>query len=101
MTAPITLPGMMDLLPRGDGSYVLKPRVDPLGAGAWVSVREAARIMGVHRQTVYRLLDAGALDARRVSAHTTKISVASLEAHVTRSGDRENWDNETSTKGPK
>jgi excisionase family DNA binding protein len=90
-TTPIQLPGMMDLLPRGDGSYVLKPRVDPQGAGAWVSVREAARVMGVHRQTVYRLLDAGQLEARRISAHTTMISLASISKHIERQSDRENW----------
>ena len=90
-TTPITLPGLMDLLPRGDGTYVLKPRVDPIGAGAWVSVREAARLIGVHRQTVYRLLDAGQLDARRVSAHTTKISLASIHEQIERKSDRENW----------
>jgi len=87
----IILPLIGDMLPRGDGTYVLRPRIPDQHGEVWVTIRDAARLMGVHVMTVYRLIDAGHLQVRRVSPHKTTISVRSLNEHIARGSDRENW----------
>lgn len=49
---------------------------------AAVQVGKAARILGVHRSTVYSMIHSGRLDARMTSDHRYIVPVRSLEAFI-------------------
>jgi hypothetical protein len=55
----LSLPIIADLAPRGDGTFILKPRVIELAdEDTWISPKDAARVVGVSLTEVYGLLDA-------------------------------------------
>jgi hypothetical protein len=48
------LPLLADLIGRGDGTYILKPRLPDGDLDTWITVAEAARILGdIDRRTIY------------------------------------------------
>jgi len=80
------------MTPRGDGSYVVVPG-RPV---ARLTVVAAARELGCSKWTVYRLRDAGHLEAERPSPHKTLILAESLRKHRVAVRDPEFWER---TKG--
>ena len=48
---------MADLQSRGDGTFILRPRVAESDLDTWIPAKEAAKFIGVGRQEIYELLD--------------------------------------------
>lgn len=80
--AAIQLPCLADLLPRGDGTFILRPRVADFDLDTWISPKDAARIIGVGRQGVYQLCteEAPYLVARHPALRKIQISLKSVQA---------------------
>ena len=74
--------------PQGDGSVVIRPG-KPI---AEMTVTQAARFLGIHKSSVYRLIDNGSLTARRPLKKKTLIAAAVLEDWRERTKDPEYWD---------
>lgn len=88
-------PVMAELLPCGDGRFILKPHApDELGEG-WISTREAAKILGFTgenaNRSVLRLADDGYIESRRPSPMKVKISLKSVLEHKEKTKDPEFW----------
>lgn len=76
----LSLPIMADLIPRGDGSYILRPRA-PAQLGQWIDPMSAAKILGVSRSSVYRLCYEGKLVSRHIRRRL-QVRVDSLLAYA-------------------
>jgi hypothetical protein len=78
----IQLPILADLQSRGDGTFILRPRVVESDMDTWISPKEAARILGVAKRGVYDLVasEAPYLVARHPAARKIVISLKSVEA---------------------
>ena len=51
------LPVLAELISRGDGTFILKPQVPAGDLDTWITIRQAAEVIGqVDRKSVYRLL---------------------------------------------
>jgi hypothetical protein len=85
---------LADLTPRGDGTYILKPRPVDSDLDTWLSVRDAGRMMAnMSPQTVRALVESGHLISRRPSKRKTQISLKSIRAHMEKTGsDPAFWD---------
>lgn len=78
-------------IPQGDGSVVLKPQKPT----ARVTIRQAAKILGISGDGVRRLIHKGILQIERPTPHKTYVLAESLEAHLTRNArDPEFWENQ-------
>jgi excisionase family DNA binding protein len=51
-----------------------------MGSAEYVPVREAARLLGVGRNTIRKMIRDGTVKAIRLGPRQTRISVASIEA---------------------
>ena len=48
------LPLLADLISRGDGTFILRPRLPDSDLDTWITVKDAARILGdIDRRTIY------------------------------------------------
>jgi hypothetical protein len=95
-TSQLTLPILADLTPRGDGTFVLKPRVTQASGETWIDASEAATILGVSVKTIYRLGDNETIRCRQVTPRKRQFEVGSI--HEFREGiekDPEYWRNRT------
>ena len=77
----IQLPIMADFLPRGDGSFILRPRLVESDLDTWISPKDAAKILGVSSRTIYDLVtvDAPYLVARHPASRKIVVSLKSTE----------------------
>jgi excisionase family DNA binding protein len=90
--APLRLPVLAELIARGDGTYVLKPRVPETELETWLTVPEAAQVIGhVGRKTIYRWLEEGYLVYRRVLRSRLLVSLESARAMRHATLDPEFW----------
>lgn len=73
---------MADLLPRGDGTFILKPRVVESDLDTWLSPKDASKIIGTGRQGVYDLCasESPYLVARHPAKRKLLISLKSCQA---------------------
>lgn len=98
----LTLPILADLTPRGDGTFVLRPRMHGT-VDQWVSPKDAAVILGFTgpegRSSVYRLIAEGMLTARRPSPRKILVSLASVHAHRDATADPEFWARRSDSSG--
>ena len=54
----LAFPLLADLTPRGDGTFVLRPRLPESDLDSWVTPRRASELLGLaNRTTIYDLLD--------------------------------------------
>lgn len=67
-----------ELLPRGDGSFILKPN-KPV---EWIRTARAAKMLGVSQQTIVRWWKSGHITGRRVGERIVQISVQSLSDYA-------------------
>jgi excisionase family DNA binding protein len=67
------------IIPKGDGSYVLKPNKPT----EWLSVLQVAKECGVTRQTVCNWIKSGAVQARRVGPKLWQVDAASVHHGAT------------------
>jgi len=79
----MSLPLIADLQPRGDGTFILKPRVIELAdEDTWISPKDAARILGLRPRAVYDLCtrDEPFLVTRHPLARKIMVSLKSVLA---------------------
>jgi len=79
------------LIPQGDGSFLIKPGRPLLGRRR-LTVKEAAAKAGVSTDTIYRLLDEGLLEGQHPSPRRTLVFEDSLNKHLQLTEDREFWE---------
>jgi len=97
----ITLPLLGDLIPRGDGSFLLRPRIPARNRETWITPRDAARLLGFGGpSSVYRLLGAGLLEQRRPSPRKILISLSSVLRHRSQTTDPEFWEEKAAPGSP-
>jgi hypothetical protein len=91
---PLALPIMAELMPRGDGTYILKPRKAPTGLDTWITPKRAAELIGIQWRSVYRLLDATRplLVYKRPLKAKFLISLKSVLAFIEATNDPDFWD---------
>jgi hypothetical protein len=75
--------------PQPNGDVLLKQQT--IRPSNKVTVKQAARIMGISDDGVRRLIDCGALAIERPTPHKTLVLVESLEAHRQRTRTAEIW----------
>ena len=94
------LPIMVELLPRGDGTYLLKPKPMEADMEAWVSARRASEIIGLKRRSVYRLLDPARplLVHKRPAKKRTLVSLRSIQAYLQATSDPDFWSDDAQQK---
>src|SRR5437867_11984484 len=88
----VQVPVLAELVARGDGTYLLKPRVTEQDLDTWVTVAEAARILGMRPRTAYGLLGRY-LVFRRPLPRKTVVSLKSALALRQATSDSEFWEN--------
>jgi hypothetical protein len=73
---------LADLMPRGDGTFILKPRVSGADCDTWLTVLDASRALGVSRTALYGLIDGAVpyLVTRRPSPRKILVSLKSMQA---------------------
>ena len=76
-------------VPQPNGDVLLKQQT--IRPSNKVTVKQAARIMGISDDGVRRLIDCGALAIERPTPHKTLVLVESLEAHRQRTRTAEIW----------
>jgi len=89
----IQLPILADLLPRGDGTFILKPRVPSSDLDAWLRPKEVAKMLGVSLTEVYGLLDASEpfLVSRRPARFKILVSLKSVRLFRAATSDPAFW----------
>jgi hypothetical protein len=91
--AVMRLPVLAELISRGDGTYILKPRVPDPELHTWITIRQAAELMSVQRQAVYGLLNRGLLVYRRPLRRKILVSLESARALREATLDPDFWEN--------
>src|SRR5580658_3313582 len=78
----LRIPLIAELISRGDGTFVYKPRISLIDGASWITPREAAKILGVQLQSVYELCHAESpfLVSRRPLLRKIVISLKSVES---------------------
>lgn len=79
----MSLPLIADLTPRGDGTFILKPRViETADCDTWISPKDAARLLGIAKRTVYDLISSESpyLVARHPAERKIILSLRSVQA---------------------
>lgn len=88
----LRLPVLADLIPRGDGSYILRPlALAPEDLDTWLSVKQAASILRVSARTVTRWLGIY-LVYRRPGVSKYEVSLRSVLALKAATNDPEFWE---------
>jgi hypothetical protein len=91
-SAPI-VPLLAELVGRGDGTYILKPRPPGPDLDSWITIAQAAEIMeNVHPRCLYRFLGEY-LVYRRPLPRKVLVSLESVLALKKATLDPEFWDN--------
>jgi hypothetical protein len=86
------VPLLAELVGRGDGTYVLKPRAPSPELDSWISIQEAAAIIeNIHPRSLYRLLGEY-LAYRRLLPRKVQVSLRSVLAFKKATLDPEFWD---------
>jgi predicted DNA-binding transcriptional regulator AlpA len=82
------------VLPQGDGSFSVKPEKPE----EKLSIRRAAKLAGLSRETIYRLYRAGFLKGGRTSPRKTYILASSLTRHLKLSQQGQIWNDPAARK---
>ena len=87
------LPLLADLIGRGDGTFILKPRLPEGDFDTWITVGEAAKILGgLDRRTIHYWLGEYLVYCRPMP-RKFKVSLKSVLALKQATQDAEFWDN--------
>ena len=93
---PVTLPILAELTPRGDGTYVLKPRASPSDLDTWIPPKRAAQLIGIEPRSIYKLLDPAQpfLLCKRPLRGKCLVSLKSVWAYIQATNDPDFWDDQ-------
>jgi len=87
------IPLLADLIGRGDGTFILKPRLPDGDLDTWITVGEAAKILGnLDRRTIHYWLGEY-LVYYRPMPRKFKVSLKSVRALKQATQDTDFWDN--------
>jgi len=87
------LPLLADLVGRGDGTFILKPRLPDGELETWITVGEAAKILGdLDRRTIHYWLGEYLVYCRPMP-RKSKVSLKSVLAFKKATQDADFWDN--------
>jgi hypothetical protein len=87
------LPLLADLIGRGDGTFILKPRLPEGDLDTWITVGEAAKILrDIDRRTIHYWLGEYLVYCRPMP-RKSKVSLKSVLALKRATQDAEFWDN--------
>src|SRR6266481_9201043 len=87
------IPLLADLIGRGDGTFILKPRLPDGDLDTWITVGEAAKVLGnLDRRTIHYWLGEY-LVYYRPMPRKFKVSLKSVRALKQATQDTEFWDN--------
>ena len=90
---PTLIPLLAELISRGDGTFVLKPKVPEQDLDTWVTIQQAGEVIGcVNAKTVYGLLGEY-LVYRKPLRRKILVSLKSAMALKQATQDAEFWDN--------
>jgi hypothetical protein len=90
---PAIIPLLAELISRGDGTFVLKPKVPAQDLDTWVTIPQAGEVIGcVNAKTVYGLLGEY-LVYRKPLRRKILVSLKSAMALKQATQDAEFWDN--------
>lgn len=89
------LPIMAALVPKGDGSYTLRPKLPDTHGETWIRTKEARRISGQSDSTLYRWAEVGLLKFRRPTPTKWEFELGSLQSLLTAIRDPEFWTQRT------
>ena len=90
---PVQFPVLAELIGRGDGTFVLRPKVPDQDLDTWITVRQAAEILGnLNPKTIYPLLGEY-LVYRRPLPNRIVVSLKSVLALKQATQDADFWDN--------
>lgn len=90
----LSLPMMMEFIPRGDGSFIAKPKPVASSGETWVSVKKAREIIGggISRSSVELLGVKGMIVTRRPTPQRVEMLLSSIEAYKEQIRDSEFWE---------
>lgn len=78
------MPILAEVIPRGDGTYILKPRPTDSDLNSWVPVTRASTLLGMDRRTIYTLInpESPLLVHRRLLKRKIMISLKSIQTFL-------------------
>lgn len=88
------LPVIAELVPRGDGSFVLKPVIPDSGMDTWLPVSKVSVMLGIGKTSTYDLIENGFLVSKRPLKCKILVSLQSVEAYKAAVSDSEFWSNQ-------
>lgn len=85
---------MADLLSRGDGTFILKPRIVDSDMDTWIQVKEAAKFIGISLTEIYGLFDPAEpfLVSRRPAKRKILVSLKSARAFRRATANADFWE---------
>ena len=90
---PVQVPVLAELIGRGDGTFILRPKLPERDLDTWITIRQAAELLGhVAMKSVYRLLGEY-LVYRRPLPSRIVVSLKSVMALRQATQDVEFWHN--------
>lgn len=92
------VPCLAEFLPRSDGTWTLRPTLPQEDADSWVSIRQAAKVLGISEASAYKLKDAGFMVHRRPLKGKITVSLRWLMQFRRATADEEFWQNCLSQK---
>ena len=84
---------MGELIPRGDGSYVLKPALPDGHGQTWINTADAVKLSGQSDSTLYRWAEVGLVKFRRPTSTKYEWELGSLREMLRKIEDPEFWPN--------
>lgn len=89
----VQVPVLAELIGRGDGTYILRPKLPDRDLDTWITVKQAAQILGnLNPKSLYSLLGEY-LVYRRPLPNKVVVSLRSVVAFKEATQDTEFWDN--------
>lgn len=85
------LPIMASLVPKGDGSYTLRPRLPDTQGETWIRTKDAVRLSGQSDSTLYRWAEVGLITFRRPTPTKWEFELGSLQKLLQDIRDPEFW----------
>jgi hypothetical protein len=84
---------MGELIPRGDGTYTLKPALPDSRGKTWIDTADAVKLSGQSPSTLYRWAEVGLVVFRRPTPVKWEFELGSLQAMLKKIEVPEFWTN--------
>jgi hypothetical protein len=90
---PALIPILAELLPKGDGTFVLQPKVIDSDMDTWLPAPRAGQIIGLRGRSIYRLITRTKplLVYKRPLKNKLLVSLKSVKAYIQATNDPDFW----------